>query len=198
MRSGISLGVRWKWKWSNGIWKSKIRIFSCRLGKLEKLKRPFLKFVKYYPGFPSVLHGWKATDLRLLMVKRKLYSFILTFGGCPQTDLCTLADRVCQKSNGSLFLMILVEQTEKVKSVSVDCGGTSWLWGDIFFLGAPQLRTGLGFLFFFKVSFMKHPNVHPLEKFPSKLEISLSPRDSPRALIRRACATHYIPPLSSV
>ena len=29
---------------------------------------------------------------------------------------------------------------------------------DIFFLGAPQLRTGLGFLFFFKVSFMKHPN----------------------------------------
>ena len=29
---------------------------------------------------------------------------------------------------------------------------------DIFFLGAPQLRTGLGFLFSFKVSFMKHPS----------------------------------------
>ena len=32
---------------------------------------------------------------------------------------------------------------------------------DMLFLGAPQLRTGLGFLFFFKVSFMKHPNVDP-------------------------------------
>ena len=31
---------------------------------------------------------------------------------------------------------------------------------DIFSLGAPQLRTGLGFLFFFKVSFEKHPSVH--------------------------------------
>ena len=31
---------------------------------------------------------------------------------------------------------------------------------DIFSLGAPQLGTGLGFLFFFKVSFEKHPNVH--------------------------------------
>ena len=31
---------------------------------------------------------------------------------------------------------------------------------DMLFLGAPQLRTGLGFLFFFKVSFMKHPNGH--------------------------------------
>ena len=30
---------------------------------------------------------------------------------------------------------------------------------DMLFLGAPQLRTGLGFLFFFKVSFMKHPTV---------------------------------------
>ena len=29
---------------------------------------------------------------------------------------------------------------------------------DIFFLGTPQLRTGFRFLFFFKVSFMKHPN----------------------------------------
>ena len=29
---------------------------------------------------------------------------------------------------------------------------------DIFSLGAPQLRTGLGFLFFFKVSFEKHPS----------------------------------------
>ena len=31
---------------------------------------------------------------------------------------------------------------------------------DIFFLGAFLLRTGLGFFFFFKVSFMKHPNVY--------------------------------------
>ena len=31
---------------------------------------------------------------------------------------------------------------------------------DIFSLGPPQLRTGLGFLFSFKVSFEKHPNVH--------------------------------------
>ena len=30
---------------------------------------------------------------------------------------------------------------------------------DIFFLGAPQLRAGVGFLFFYKVSFEKHPNV---------------------------------------
>ena len=29
---------------------------------------------------------------------------------------------------------------------------------DIFSLGPPQLRTGLGFLFFFKVSFEKHPS----------------------------------------
>ena len=29
---------------------------------------------------------------------------------------------------------------------------------DIFFLGAPQLRAGVGFLFFYKVSFEKHPN----------------------------------------
>ena len=29
---------------------------------------------------------------------------------------------------------------------------------DMLFLGAPQLRTGLGFLFVFKVSFMKHPS----------------------------------------
>ena len=32
---------------------------------------------------------------------------------------------------------------------------------DIFFLGTPQLRTGFRFLFFFKVSFMKHPIGHP-------------------------------------
>ena len=31
---------------------------------------------------------------------------------------------------------------------------------DIFSLGPPQLRTGLGFLFSFKVSFEKHPNVY--------------------------------------
>ena len=31
---------------------------------------------------------------------------------------------------------------------------------DIFSLGPPQLRTGLGFLFFFKVSFEKHPSGH--------------------------------------
>ena len=31
---------------------------------------------------------------------------------------------------------------------------------DIFSLGTPQLRTGLGFLFFFKVSFEKHPTDH--------------------------------------
>ena len=30
---------------------------------------------------------------------------------------------------------------------------------DIFSLGPPQLRTGLGFLFSFKMSFEKHPNV---------------------------------------
>ena len=35
---------------------------------------------------------------------------------------------------------------------------------DIFSLGAPQLRTGLVFLFFFKVSFEKHPNVHTQAK----------------------------------
>ena len=31
---------------------------------------------------------------------------------------------------------------------------------DIFSQGPPQLRTGLGFLFSFKVSFEKHPTVH--------------------------------------
>ena len=31
---------------------------------------------------------------------------------------------------------------------------------DIFFLGAPQLRAGVGFSFFYKVSFEKHPNQH--------------------------------------
>ena len=31
---------------------------------------------------------------------------------------------------------------------------------DIFFLGAPQLRAGVGFLIFYKVSFEKHPSVH--------------------------------------
>ena len=31
---------------------------------------------------------------------------------------------------------------------------------DIFSQGPPQSRTGLGFLFFFKVSFEKHPNGH--------------------------------------
>ena len=35
---------------------------------------------------------------------------------------------------------------------------------DIFSLGPPQLRTGLGFLFFFKVSFEKHPNLHRLSQ----------------------------------
>ena len=35
---------------------------------------------------------------------------------------------------------------------------------DMLFLGAPQLRTGLGFLFFFKVSFMKHPSVQQMKK----------------------------------
>ena len=29
---------------------------------------------------------------------------------------------------------------------------------DIFFLGAPQLRAGVGFLIFYKVSFEKHPS----------------------------------------
>ena len=33
---------------------------------------------------------------------------------------------------------------------------------DIFFLGAPQLRAGVGFLFFYKVSFEKHPTQHCL------------------------------------
>ena len=32
---------------------------------------------------------------------------------------------------------------------------------DIFFLGAPQLRAGVGFLFFYKMSFEKHPNQQP-------------------------------------
>ena len=31
---------------------------------------------------------------------------------------------------------------------------------DIFSLGPTLLRTGLGFSFFFKVSFQKHPNEH--------------------------------------
>ena len=35
---------------------------------------------------------------------------------------------------------------------------------DIFSLGPPQLRTGLGFLFSFKVSFEKHLNLHSLEE----------------------------------
>ena len=35
---------------------------------------------------------------------------------------------------------------------------------DIFSLGPPQLRTGLGFLFSFKVSFEKHPNDHSDKK----------------------------------
>ena len=33
---------------------------------------------------------------------------------------------------------------------------------DIFSLGSPQLCTGLVFLFSFKVSFEKHPNLHVL------------------------------------
>ena len=33
---------------------------------------------------------------------------------------------------------------------------------DIFFLGAPQLRAGVGFLFFYKVSFEKHPSARAL------------------------------------
>ena len=36
---------------------------------------------------------------------------------------------------------------------------------DIFSLGPTQLRTGLGFLFSFKVSFEKHPSVHALLEF---------------------------------
>ena len=35
---------------------------------------------------------------------------------------------------------------------------------DIFFLGAPQLRAGVGFLFFYKVSFEKHPSVQGFSK----------------------------------
>ena len=34
----------------------------------------------------------------------------------------------------------------------------------IFSLGPPQLRSGLGFLFCFKVSFEKHPSASPLRK----------------------------------
>ena len=41
---------------------------------------------------------------------------------------------------------------------------------DIFSLGPPQLRTGLGFLFSFKVSFEKHPNIHTY-----KLDFALRP-----------------------
>ena len=36
---------------------------------------------------------------------------------------------------------------------------------DIFSLGPPQLCTGLGFLFSFKVSFEKHPNRHVLQSW---------------------------------
>ena len=35
---------------------------------------------------------------------------------------------------------------------------------DIFSLGPPQLRTGLGFLFSFKVSLEKHPSDHSASK----------------------------------
>ena len=36
---------------------------------------------------------------------------------------------------------------------------------DIFSLGPPQLHTGLGFKFYFKVSFEKHPSLHVI--FPA-------------------------------
>ena len=50
-------------------------------------------------------------------------------------------------------------QTLSVFSNPLDLFDQSLLL-DMLFLGAPQLRTGLGFLFFFKVSFMKHPSDH--------------------------------------
>ena len=40
---------------------------------------------------------------------------------------------------------------------------------DIFSQGPPQLSTGLGFLFFYKVSFEKHPNVHRISPAISPL-----------------------------
>ena len=63
---------------------------------------------------------------------------------------------------------------------------------DIFSLGAPQLRTGLVFLFFFKVSFEKHPNAHSVG-FMSKIgkclyvfilcsQMSIKGSDMPSAL----------------
>ena len=36
---------------------------------------------------------------------------------------------------------------------------------DMNFLGTPQLRAGVNVLFFFKVSFLKHPTVHTLQKY---------------------------------
>ena len=44
---------------------------------------------------------------------------------------------------------------------------------DIFSLGPPQLRTGLGFLFFYKVSFEKHPNVRIADVSNFNLDINL-------------------------
>ena len=44
---------------------------------------------------------------------------------------------------------------------------------DIFSLGPLQLRTGLGFLFSFKVSFEKHPNAHAF--FKVRLGLKMTP-----------------------
>ena len=41
---------------------------------------------------------------------------------------------------------------------------------DIFSLGTPQLRIGLGFLFSFKVSFEKHPTVHSVDIMQTRKE----------------------------
>ena len=43
---------------------------------------------------------------------------------------------------------------------------------DIFSLGSLQLRTGLGFLFSFKVSFEKHPSGHAGDKKKCKIKQS--------------------------
>ena len=47
----------------------------------------------------------------------------------------------------------------------------------IFSLYPPQLRTGLGFLFFFKVSFEKHPNVGALSVVGPDIGFGVSPFD---------------------
>ena len=56
-------------------------------------------------------------------------------------------------------ILPIFRQTLSVFSNPLDLLDHSLLL-DIFFLGTPQLRTGFRFLFFFKVSFMKHPSVH--------------------------------------